>query len=97
LHTITNAKYAGPVFKEIMGASMEDLEHLGNRYNYFTQPLTDIRLRSEMPFEMEVGGNITMVYVFMLIALFILVIASIDAAGSICFYFPERELLRCIL
>lgn len=70
--------YAGPVFEEIMGASMDDLEQLGNRYNYFTQPLTDIRLRSDMPFEMEVGGNITMVYVLMLIALFILVIAAIN-------------------
>jgi hypothetical protein len=39
-----------------MGASMAELEHLGNRYNYFLQPLTDIHLRSGMPFEMEVGG-----------------------------------------
>ena len=70
--------HAGPAFEEMMGASMDDLEHLGNRYNYFTQPLTDIRLRSDMPFEMEVGGNITMVYVFMLIAFFILVIAAIN-------------------
>ncbi len=72
------ATYAGPVFEEMMGASMEDLEHLGNRYNYFTQPLTDIHLRSDMPFEMEVGGNITMVYVLMLIALFIIFIAAIN-------------------
>jgi putative ABC transport system permease protein len=70
--------YAGPVFEELMGASMEELGQLGNRYNYFLQPLTDIHLRSEMPFEMEVGGNITMVYVFILIAIFILVIAAIN-------------------
>ncbi len=70
--------HAGPVFEEIMGASMEELEHLGNRYNYFTQPLTDIHLRSDMPFEMEIGGNITMVYVLMLIALFIIIIAAIN-------------------
>jgi putative ABC transport system permease protein len=70
--------YAGPVFEELMGASMEELETLGNRYSYFLQPLTDIHLRSEMPFEMEVGGNITMVYVFILIALFILFIAAIN-------------------
>ena len=72
------ATYAGPVFEELMGATMAELEHLGNRYNYFLQPLTDIHLRSDMPFEMEVGGNITMVYVFILIALFILGIAAIN-------------------
>ncbi len=72
------ATYAGPVFEEIMGASMDELEHLGNRYNYFTQALTDIHLRSDMPFEMEVGGNITMVYVLMLIALFIIIIGAIN-------------------
>jgi len=72
------ATYAGPAFEEIMGASMEELEQLGNRYNYFTQPLTDIHLRSDMPFETEVGGNITMVYVFMMIALLIIIIAAIN-------------------
>ncbi len=70
--------YAAPVFADLMGVDWDDLGNSGNRYDYFTQPLTDIHLNSGMPFEMEVGGNKTMVYVFMLIALFILIIAAIN-------------------
>ncbi|MDX9846154.1 MAG: ABC transporter permease [Tenuifilaceae bacterium] len=72
------ATHAGPQFEQFAGFTSEQFETLGNRYNYFTQPMLDIHLKSNMQFEMEKGGNITMVYVFMLIALFILVIAAIN-------------------
>lgn len=70
--------YAGPQFEEFMGGSFEELGNSGNRYEYFSQPLGDIHLKSGMPFEMEKGGDQTMVYVFMIIAVFILVIAAIN-------------------
>jgi putative ABC transport system permease protein len=70
--------HAGPQFEEFMGSSFEELGNSGNRYTYFTQPLLDIHLKSNMPFEMEKGGNLTMVYVFMIIAVFILIIAAIN-------------------
>jgi putative ABC transport system permease protein len=70
--------HAGPLFESLMGVPMDELEATGNRYKYFTQPLQEIHLKSNMPYEIHRGGNITMVYVFMLIALFILVIAAIN-------------------
>jgi putative ABC transport system permease protein len=70
--------HAGPQFEEVAGFTAEKFESMGNRYSYFTQPLLNIHLKSNMAFEMQKGGNITMVYVFMLIALFILVIAAIN-------------------
>jgi putative ABC transport system permease protein len=70
--------YAGPQIQQFVGISPEQFESSGNRYVYFTQPLLDIHLRSNMSFEIEKGGSITMVYVFMLIAIFILVIAAIN-------------------
>jgi putative ABC transport system permease protein len=70
--------HAGPQFEQFAGFTAEQFENMGNRYSYFVQPLLDIHLKSNMQFEMEKGGNITMVYVFMLIAIFILVIAAIN-------------------
>ncbi|HOP02835.1 MAG TPA: ABC transporter permease [Tenuifilaceae bacterium] len=70
--------YAGPQFEQFAGFSTEEFESKGNRYSYFTQPLLGIHLKSNLAFEMEKGGNLTMVYVFMLIAIFILVIAAIN-------------------
>ena len=70
--------HAGKQFEESMGQPLEELISMGFRYNYFTQQLTDIHLRSDMPFEMKVGGSLTMVYALMLIALFILIIAAIN-------------------
>lgn len=70
--------YAGPQFEQFINISTDDFEKSGNRYTYFTQPLLDIHLKSNMAFEMNKGGNIVMVYVFMLIAVFILLIAAIN-------------------
>lgn len=70
--------YAGPQFEQFAGFTAQEFENRGNRYTYFAQPLLDIHLRSNMQFEIEKGGNLTMVYVFMLIAIFILVIAAIN-------------------
>ncbi|MFP4555298.1 MAG: ABC transporter permease [Bacteroidales bacterium] len=70
--------YAGPQFEQFMGVSYQEMGEAGNHYEYFTQPLLDIHLNSSMPFEMQKGGSRTMVYVFLIIAVFILVIAAIN-------------------
>jgi putative ABC transport system permease protein len=44
----------------------------------FLQPLTDIHLRSHLDDELETNGDITRVYIFSAIALFILLIACIN-------------------
>ncbi len=44
----------------------------------YLQPLTDIHLHSNLDFEIEANGDITLVYVFAVIAFFILLIAAIN-------------------
>ncbi|MFC1563977.1 ABC transporter permease [candidate division KSB1 bacterium] len=66
---------------EIDGSGTETYEeHLaaGNRYEFFLQPLTDIHLRSRLEHEIEPNGNITYVYMFSFISVFILIIACIN-------------------
>lgn len=70
--------HAGPQFEQFIQVSMDDFDKGGNRYGYFTQPILDIHLNSNMQYEIEPGGNITMVYVFLLIAVFIIIIAAIN-------------------
>lgn len=41
-------------------------------------PLTDIHLKSKMDYEIEVNGNLTTIYVFASIAVFVLIIACIN-------------------
>lgn len=49
------------------------------RYSdFYTQPLTDIHLNSKLKWELEPNGDRMYVYVFMIIAIFILLIAAIN-------------------
>lgn len=50
----------------------------GYRQFLYLQPLTDIHLRSHYQDELDANSDITYVYVFLLVALFILVIAGIN-------------------
>jgi putative ABC transport system permease protein len=45
---------------------------------FYTQPLTDIHLRSKLKWELEPNGDKLYVYVFMMIAIFIILIAAIN-------------------
>ncbi|MDX2246816.1 MAG: FtsX-like permease family protein [Bacteroidia bacterium] len=47
-------------------------------FKLFLQPLADIHLRSHNGLEIEPNGNITHVYIFSIIALFILIIACVN-------------------
>lgn len=62
---------------EIMADKMEDwMKNAGLRYTFI--PITDIHLKSKADFEPEGTGDLGQVYVFIAIALFILVIACIN-------------------
>ena len=50
----------------------------GHSYRYFLQPLTDIHLMSRIEHELEPVGNITYVYLFAVIAGFILILACVN-------------------
>ncbi|MGD9328903.1 MAG: ABC transporter permease, partial [Cyclobacteriaceae bacterium] len=71
-------KYAGPQIQENLSISYEEYIAAGNGYNYFLQPLTSIHLHSQLENEMQVNGNIAIVYTFISISLFILIIACIN-------------------
>lgn len=71
-------KYIGPELKAVFGSSIEEFMNAGNTFNYLLQPLTDIHLKSHSDFEIEPNSNIIYVYIFSIIALFILIIAIIN-------------------
>jgi len=71
-------KYLGPEIQRDMGMSLELFRKKGNDVGLFLQPLTAIHLHSDMMNSLEPGGNIKYVYVFGAIAVFMLLIASIN-------------------
>jgi len=71
-------KYAGPQWEKILGIPYKDYQTAGNDYIYFLQPLRGIHLRSHLDFEIEPNSDITYVYIFSVIAIFILFIACMN-------------------
>jgi putative ABC transport system permease protein len=71
-------KYVGPQMEQFVQTSMEDFFKAGNKYGYFLQSIKDIHLRSDVEYELEPGGNLASIYIFSIIALFLIIIASIN-------------------
>ncbi|MCU0418611.1 MAG: ABC transporter permease [Cyclobacteriaceae bacterium] len=71
---------AMPQLKEVLGNdfSMEKFRAAGNRMAYFVQPLTDVHLYSHYTGEFEPNFDITYIYLFGAIAVFILMLACIN-------------------
>ncbi|MGZ8543836.1 MAG: ABC transporter permease, partial [Flavisolibacter sp.] len=72
-------RYVVPQAKQFMNInSMEDFEKAGNKLEYTMTPLTKIHLYSTRQFEIAPSGNVQYVYIFSMVALFILLIACIN-------------------
>jgi putative ABC transport system permease protein len=71
-------KHMGPDLEAILGLTMEEFYEAGNTYGYFLQPLKDIHLNSDLQFEITPGGSRNSVIIFSVIAVFIIIIASIN-------------------
>ncbi len=74
-------KYVAPQVEAETGTSLEEyLSKMNIQEEFFIQPLLDIHLGSGSAFlyDFEAGGDIKYIYIFTAIALFILVIASIN-------------------
>lgn len=71
-------KYIGPQVMQFMGISYDELEKSGSKVEYFLTPLTDIHLHSNRIAELEPNGNISYVYIFSAVALFILILACVN-------------------
>jgi putative ABC transport system permease protein len=73
-------KYAGPQARQALGGdfTMEKFRASGNLLDWTLRPLTDIHLHSDLTAELGVNSDITYVYLFGAIALFILAIACVN-------------------
>ncbi len=63
---------------EIFGVTYDQMMQSGNKYEFEFQPLTDIHLKSHLDYEIEPNSDIKYVYIFSMIAVFILILACIN-------------------
>jgi len=71
-------KYLGPELKIAMGLDWDELSKTGGSAAFYLQPLKKIHLHSNLDSELGVNSDIKYVYIFSLIAIFILIIAAIN-------------------
>ena len=71
-------KYIGPEIEKLMGTTLKQLREQHGEYGYFSTKITDIHLHATTRDGIEPGGNITYIYFFAGIGLFIIVIACIN-------------------
>ncbi len=71
-------KYIGPQLQKAMGVTMAEFNKQGNSLAFKLQPITEIHLHSNMTGELEASGDITYVYIFSAVAVFMLLIACIN-------------------
>jgi putative ABC transport system permease protein len=71
-------KYVGPIVQQAMGIDLEQFEAAGNSYGYRLIPLEEIHLNTDLRFNIEAPGNPLYVYLFLVAAILILVIAGIN-------------------
>lgn len=73
-------KHFGPQIVAVLGNdfTLDKFRNTGNILEYTLMPVTDIHLHSDRTAELAANGDITYVYLFSAIAIFILVIACIN-------------------
>ena len=71
-------KYVSPEINRVFNQSWEDFQKAGNSYYYYLQPLTKIHLISNLEAELRPNGSMTAVYIFGVVAIFILALACIN-------------------
>lgn len=70
--------HMGPQLEKFTGHTMEEFKSAGNYMTFELQPIDEVYLRSNFTFDLGKTGDITYVYLFMVVAIFILVIACIN-------------------
>ena len=69
----------------------------GNNWEFFLQPITKIHLTSDLNGEFEANGNETYVYIFSVISVIVLLIASINFINlAIAYSFSSSVLYFCV-
>ena len=67
-----------PVLKQFMGKSLEQFREEGGIYEYYSMPMYDIHLKSDLQDEPEPPGDMAYVIILGAIGIFIMVIACIN-------------------
>lgn len=70
-------RHVAPIFKS-MNLTEEQFKKQGNYLHYELMPLSSIHLYSQKDGELEANSNVQYVYIFSIIALFILIIACVN-------------------
>ncbi len=71
-------KKLAPNIEQFLQTTMEDFYSENNSFNYTLQPLEEIHLQGHSSMEIEQNGNIMYVYIFIGIALLVIIIAGIN-------------------
>jgi putative ABC transport system permease protein len=71
-------KYVSTEIKEFFGLSFAEFLEKGNRFSFPFQKVTDIHLHSNLDDEIEANSDIKYVYIFSVIAFFILLLACVN-------------------
>ena len=71
-------KYVSGEIERNFGMTFEQFQAEGNGYRYYLQPLKKIHLISDLEAELRPNGSLTTVYIFAVIAIFILFLACIN-------------------
>jgi putative ABC transport system permease protein len=74
----TMAHQVGPQIESMFGGNWQDMKAKGMYYQYRFQPITEIHLHSKLDEEIFAPGNMSTVYMFEAIAVFVLLIACIN-------------------
>jgi putative ABC transport system permease protein len=72
------SKYVGGQIQAAVHMSYEQLEKAGSYFRLTTTPIRDIHLKSNRVGELRANGNIQYVYIFSIVAIFILLIACVN-------------------
>ncbi|MDZ7646404.1 MAG: FtsX-like permease family protein [Cytophagales bacterium] len=71
-------KYIGKELEQGLGISLSEFHKQGGIYSYYIYPLADSHLKAGLPDDIEPSGNISYVYIFSGVGIFILLIACIN-------------------
>lgn len=70
--------YVAPQLRTKVHISLSDIQKRGDHFRYLPVPITRIHLYSDIPTEIQPTGNITYIYLFLIVAGFILIIACVN-------------------
>lgn len=71
-------KYIGKELEAGLGISLSEFHKQGGIYSYYIYPMADSHLKAGLPDDMEPSGNMSYVYIFSGVGIFILLIACIN-------------------